>query len=242
MASPEAAEAVAADEASTRFWAEVLTGYSGRIPGEPPDQVGPRKLAHILLGHVPNTFVLSAAQRQHLEPAVTAWTRWSAEQRDLSEAATERLVNQLPEAFVRFDDAYDDPDSITVRGYVSDMSASDADVSALARNVGRRMFVLPMPAEPAGGDASTPAGRQAMVEAEFGGCTPPPDMTSEQFVAAAYGVVEELWNSDAAFETARRMYADGVARHDLIHRLAGAPGPTRGSAIIADDKKADDKK
>ncbi|HWM98968.1 MAG TPA: hypothetical protein VNO54_18160, partial [Streptosporangiaceae bacterium] len=59
MTSPEAAEAVAADEASTRFWAEVLTGYSGRIPGEPPDQVGPRKLAHILLGHVPNTFVLT---------------------------------------------------------------------------------------------------------------------------------------------------------------------------------------
>ena len=75
MASPEAAEAVAADEASTRFWAEVLTGYSGRIPGEPPDQVGPRKLAHILLGHVPNTFVLTPAQRGHLEPAVTAWVR-----------------------------------------------------------------------------------------------------------------------------------------------------------------------
>src|SRR5205823_13173367 len=35
MASPEAAEAVAADEAATRFWAEVLTGYCGRIPGEP---------------------------------------------------------------------------------------------------------------------------------------------------------------------------------------------------------------
>ena len=63
MKSPLAAEAVAADEESTRFWAEVLTGYSGRVPGEPPAQVGPRKLAHILLGHVPNTFVLSPAQR-----------------------------------------------------------------------------------------------------------------------------------------------------------------------------------
>ena len=36
MKSPLAAEAVAADEESTRFWAEVLTGYSGRVPGEPP--------------------------------------------------------------------------------------------------------------------------------------------------------------------------------------------------------------
>ena len=89
MTSPEAAEAVAADEASTRFWAEVLTGYSGRIPGEPPDQVGPRKLAHILLGHVPNTFVLTPAQRDHLEPAVTAWVRWSAARRELGEAGTD---------------------------------------------------------------------------------------------------------------------------------------------------------
>ena len=32
MKSPEAHDAVAADEESTRFWAEVLTGYSGRTP------------------------------------------------------------------------------------------------------------------------------------------------------------------------------------------------------------------
>ena len=37
MKSPQAADAVAADEESTRFWAEVLTGYSGRRAGEPPD-------------------------------------------------------------------------------------------------------------------------------------------------------------------------------------------------------------
>ena len=74
---------MAADEDATRFWAEVLTGYSSRIPGEPPGQVGPRKIARLLLGHVPNTFVLSAAQREHLEPAVTAWVRWSAERRGL---------------------------------------------------------------------------------------------------------------------------------------------------------------
>src|SRR5208282_5049576 len=83
---------LAADEQSTRFWAEVLTGYSGRVPGEPPTQVGPRKLAHILLGHVPNTFVLSPAQRSHLEPAVTAWVRWSADRRDLGDAETEVLM------------------------------------------------------------------------------------------------------------------------------------------------------
>ena len=103
MKSPQAAEAVAADEESTRFWAEVLTGYSGRVPGEPPAQVGPRKLAHILLGHVPNTFVLSPAQRGHLEPAVTAWVRWSADHRDLGEAGTEVLMEQAPRVLSRFE-------------------------------------------------------------------------------------------------------------------------------------------
>ena len=94
--SPLAAEALAADEEDTRFWAQVLTGYSSRIPGEPPAQVGPRKLAHLLLGHVPNIFTLSGAQRRHLEPAVTAWTAWSAAQRGLDEAATARLAEACP--------------------------------------------------------------------------------------------------------------------------------------------------
>ena len=98
----------AADEASTRFWAEVLTGYSGRISGEPPDQVGPRKLAHILLGHVPNTFVLTPAQRDYLEPAATAWVRWSAARRELGEAGTTVLMEQLPRVLSRFGEAYDD--------------------------------------------------------------------------------------------------------------------------------------
>ena len=76
MRSPAAADAVAADEESTRFWAEVLTGYSSRTSGERPGQVGPRKLAYILLQHVPSTFVVSPGQRQHLESAVTAGSRW----------------------------------------------------------------------------------------------------------------------------------------------------------------------
>jgi hypothetical protein len=241
--SPLAADAVAADEESTRFWAEVLTGYSSRIPGEPPGQVGPRKLAHILLGHVPNTFVLSAAQRQHLEPAVTAWTRWSAAYRGLGEAETARLTEHLPDMFSRFDEAYDQPDAVAIRGYASDLASSDADVSWLARNVGRRMFALPMPGPQDGSgqrNVGDPADRRALIEAEFGGCTPPAGLTSEQFVDAAYGVISELWREDSAetFQAANRLFAEGVSRHDVIHRLAGPvgpagpAGPTRGPSII----------
>jgi hypothetical protein len=234
MKSPLAAEAVAADEESTRFWAEVLTGYSGRVPGEPPTQVGPRKLAHILLGHVPNTFVLSPAQRSHLEPAVTAWVRWSADHRDLGEAGTTVLMEQVPRVLDRFGQAYDDPDAVAIRGYASGLAASDADASWLSDNVGRRMFALPMPQEHAPLDLADPADRRRLVEAEFGGCTPPTGMTSEEFTDAAYRVIEELWRVEDSptFQTARRMFADGVSRHDIIHHLAGTPAPTMGSSII----------
>jgi hypothetical protein len=233
MTSPLAAQAVATDEAATRFWAEVLTGYSGRFPGgEPPEQVGPRKLAHILLGHVPNTFVLTPAQRAHLEPAVTAWVRWSAERRSLDEAATAVLVDQLPRVISRFDYAYNDPDALAVRGYVADLSTSDADVADLSRVVGRRMFAVPLPDKPPP-DLGEPEGRRALIEAEFGACNPPPGMTLEEFLDAAAQVVEELWRDDGdTFAAAERMFVDGVDRHEIIHRLAGTPAPTMGTAII----------
>jgi len=233
LKSPLAAESVAADEEATRFWAEVLTGYSSRIPGEPPAQVGPRKIAHLLLGHVPNTFSPSAAQRQHLEAAVTAWTRWSAGHRGLDEAATARLAESLPEVFGRFGPAYDDPGAVTARSYLADLAASDADVSQLAGHVARRMFAVPMPpVAPDGGavDVSDPAVRRARTEAEFAGCTPHAGPAGEEFLAAVHRVVAELWDDDPAetFAGARRLFASGADRHDIIHTLAERPGSPAG--------------
>jgi hypothetical protein len=199
MKSPLAAEAVAADEDATRFWAEVLTGYSSRIPGEPPGQVGPRKIAHLLLGHVPNTFSVSAAQRQHLEVAVTAWIRWSAEHRGLDEAAAARLTDVLPEVFGRFGAAYDDPQAVTARGYLADLAVSDADVSELAGHVARRMFVIPLPDPPDDGgpvDLSDPDVRSALIETEFAECTPHAGLAHEDFMAAVQRVIAELWDDD----------------------------------------------
>jgi hypothetical protein len=224
--SPLAAEAAGADEESTRFWAEVLTGYSGRIPGEPPAQVGPRKLAHVLLGHVPNTFTLSPAQRRHLEPAVTAWTRWSAGYRDLDEAQTAHLLENLPDTLARFPGAYDDPDAVAARSYLTDLAASDSDVSWLAGQLARRMFAVPMPEPHDDGqlDAGDPAGRRAFAEREFSACAPPGGLTSEQFVSAAERVISELWYDDPAetFRAARRMAAGGADWHDIIHALVAA--------------------
>ncbi|HYB48883.1 MAG TPA: hypothetical protein VED20_16275 [Streptosporangiaceae bacterium] len=229
LKSPLAAEAIAAGQESARFWAEVLTGYSSRIPGEPPAQIGPRKLAHVLLGHVPNTFTLASAQREHLEPAVTAWIRWSAAFRGLDEASTERLTEHLPDVFGRFEQAYDDPDAVAARAYLADLAASDADISRLAGHAARRMFAVPLPGPHDGNrppDVGDPAARRALAEAEFAGCTPPDGMTSEQFVAAAHRVICDLWDDDpeATFQAARRMSAGGAGRHDIIHALAEAKG------------------
>src|SRR3984957_11932851 len=230
LKSPLAADVVTADEDATRFWAEVLTGYSSRLAGEAPGQVGPRKIAHLLLGHVPTTFSLSPAQRQHLEPAVTAWTRWSAEHRGLDEAATARLAESLPEVFGRFDAAYGDPESVTARSYLADLAVSDADLSGLADHVARRMFAVPMPGLASDGapvDAGDPAVRRALIEAEFGGCPPHAGLVQEEFLAAVHRVVAELWDDDPAetFTTARRLFASGAEWHDIIHTLAEKPAP-----------------
>jgi len=227
MASPQAATAVAADEAATRFWAEVLTGYSGRVIDEPPAQVGPRKLTYILLGHVPGVFTLTPAQRQHLEPAVSAWTRWSAAHRGLDEVATGRLTERLAGVLSRFDQAYDDPDSAVARSYMADLVTSDADLSWLTRRLMRRGFALPMP-EPGDGsgprDVSDPQVRRAMTEAEFAGCTPPAGLTREQFMAAVHRVVCEIWDDDPVdtYLSAAELCAGGLDRHDAIHALARA--------------------
>jgi len=73
-------------------------------------------------------------------------------------------------------------------------------------------------------DVGDPAARRALAEAEFAGCTPPANMTSEQFVTAAHRVIAEIWDDDPpeTFQAARRMFAAGAARHDIIHALAGA--------------------
>jgi len=225
LSSPLAAEAVVADEAATRFWAEVLTGYSSRMPDEPPGQVGPRKLTHILLGHVPNIFTLTPAQRQHLERAVTAWTHWSAARRSLDDQATAQLTDRLPGVFSRFDQAYDDDDAALARTYMADLVASDVDVSWLADRIGRRMFAVPMP-EPGEAselrDAGDPQARRAATEAEFAGCTPRGGVTGEQFMASVHRVISELWDDDPpeTFAAARLLFSDGLSRHDVIHALA----------------------
>ncbi len=231
LSSPLAAEAIAADPEATRFWAEVLTGYSSRQPGEPPGQVGPRKVSFILLGHVPNSFALTPAQRQHLEPAVTAWARWSAARRGLDQAATIVLTERLPGVFGRFDEVYDDPDAAQARSYVADLVTSDADVSWVSEHFSRRMFALPIPGPDDPGDrfdASDPQARRARTEAEFAGCVPPAGVTREQFMAAVHRVVAELWDGDPpeTFYTAMGLYADGADRHDVIHTLAGAATPS----------------
>jgi hypothetical protein len=235
LKSPLAAEAGAADEDATRFWAEVLTGYSSRIPGEPPGQVGPRKIAHLLLGYVPNTFSLSAAQREHLEPAATAWIRWSAEHRGLDEAATARLAESLPEVLGRFGQAYDDPDAVAARGYLADLAASDADASRLAAHVARRMFAVPLPQPASDGapvEVSDPAVRRTLIETEFAECTPHAGLTREEFMAAVHRVVAELWDDDPAetFQAARRLFVSGADRHDIIHTLAETPAAAGGQA------------
>ena len=221
-----------ADVDAVRFWAEVLTRYSGIVPDEPPYQVGPGKLASALLTHVVSTFTLSEAQREGLEPAVTSWARWAAERQGLDEAAVTHLLNELPPIFGEFDEAYAEPFFAITRSYQRDAVTSDIEMTALNDLVARREFAVPMPgdreemfAEPADDpeliDAADPDGRAALVAAEFAHCKA--GALGKPLVAAVTDVVEELWSGSpaATWEDAKKLIDDGKSRHDILHTLAG---------------------
>lgn len=222
LRSPYAAEA--GDPQAAAFWAEVLTGYSSRLPGEPPGLVGPHKLAAALLGHAAHTFTLSVAQREGLAAAVTAWARWTAVRRSLDEASTSRLLEKLPETLDEFQTAYDDPDSAVARSYVRDLAASDMDVAWLAECRTRRLFAAPFPGDRDPGsaliDAATPDGRAVLTVNEFASCAPE-GAAGEKFMAAAKRVIEELWHGDppGTWQSAKRLLARGDTRHDVLHAL-----------------------
>ena len=223
LASPQAGDA--GDPDIARFWAEVLTGYSGRVSDESPMRVGPGKLAATLLVHVPSTFTLTAAQRAGLEPAVTAWAQWAAGRQGLDEAAVTHLTSELSKIVGDFDEAYDDPHHTVMRSYVADLATSDADVSTLADIASRRAFAAPHPGARGEGlesvDATSTDGRATLVAAEFAGCRTDP-VISKEFVATVTDAVEELWSGEpsSTWEEAEKLLAGGTTRHDILHTLA----------------------
>jgi hypothetical protein len=70
--------------------------------------------------------------------------------------------------------------------------------------------------------------RRALTLAEFAECTPHAGLTHAEFMAAVHRVIAELWDDDPAetFAAARRMFASGSDRHDIIHTLAERPAAT----------------
>jgi hypothetical protein len=224
LGSPEAGDAGDPDVA--RFWATVLTGYSSRVPDEPPAQVGPYKLGAMLLVHAASTFTLTDAQRDGTERAVTAWTRWAAGRQGLNEAASDRVMTSLAEMLDAFPDEYDHPYATACRGYLRDVATPDVDLAWLADQLARRRFAVPLPGERDPSmddvDATDPRGRARIALAEFAECGDGGAGTIK-LLAAVPRIVEEAWNDNPAttWERAKQLLAEGHDRHEVIHRLAG---------------------
>jgi hypothetical protein len=221
LSSPQAGEA--GDEDVARFWAQALTGYSGRIPGEPPAQVAPRKVA-AMLGHVASTFELTDAQRAGMPLAVTAWARWACDRNGLDEPATNRVLAATANALEEFGGAFANPAAIVARAYVSDVATSDGDVTGLSQAVTRRSVAVPFPDSrdgTPGMDVADPAARAEMVAREFADCNLDEGQTREDLISGATRVVEELWSGEpaATWESARKLITEGRNRHDAIHVL-----------------------
>lgn len=223
LASPQAAELAAGlDAEALRFWAQALTGYSGRVPGEPPAQVGPRKLV-TLLGHVANTFTLTGEQLAAMGPAVTACATWAAARQGLDPEATAQLLASLPKALDGFAASYGDPRSAVARAYLRDVAVSDAEVAELAVVVTRRSLAVPFPDIDEAGqpamDVADPVARAALVAAEFASCQLDDGQSSQELIGEATRVVEELWSAEpgATWDGVSRLVTEGRSRHDAIH-------------------------
>jgi hypothetical protein len=228
LGRPEAGQA--GDPEAARFWATVLTGYGSRVPDEPPAQVGPHKLAALLLVHVASTFTLTDEQRAAMEPAVTAWARWAAERQGLDQAATDLVMTRLAEALDAFPDEYDHPYATACRGYLRDLAAPDVDLAWLAEQFARRRFAAPLPGEREPGpddsdtdgiDATDSHGRAEIAVAEFAECGGGGAATI-RLLTAVPRIVEEIWHDEPAttWEKAKKLLADGYSRHEVLHRLA----------------------
>lgn len=222
QASPLAAEAGQPDVA--RFWAQVLTGYSSRLPGEAPATVGKYRLVAALLGHVPATFSLSQEQLDGMRQAVITWTRWAASRQGAAEEAIGTLVTYLDGKLNDFAAVYDDQESAALRRRTEDLVTADVDLAWLAELRARRELAAPLSddrdPDDEDIDASQPAGRATLTEHEFAACLPE-GSAGEKFLAAAKRVVEELWHDDppATWQAGKSLLDRGLERHDVIHQL-----------------------
>lgn len=222
LQSPEAAGAGDPDVAV--FWAQALTGYSGRVTDEPPAQLGRHRLGAALLAYVAGTFTLTAAEIDGMQPAVTAWTQWAARRQGLGEDAIETLMTHVAGLLAQFQAAYDDPDNVMARCYVRDIVTPDADAAWLAECRARRELAAPLPGnrhpDDLAVDPAEPDGRAVLLASEFGPC----DLEGadrDEFFATARRVVEELWHDDppATWQAGKTMLANGHDAHDVIHLL-----------------------
>ena len=226
LASTYAAEALAEDEDSTRFWAEILTAWSSRIPWHPPLQLGPRTLRYVLNEHAPRTYPVTPRQLELLAPAAAAWARWSAAQRGLDE---DHMISMLPDALTAFPILYDDDYAVEHRAYLADVVTSDVDIVSLVNAWATRTIAIPASEdreEEGNGlealDATSRDGRAAYLAVDFANCRLPGGMSREEFIAVVCQVGEELWDTELSGtrKHALALLAEGDrGRHDIMHVL-----------------------
>jgi hypothetical protein len=224
LSSPHAAEAVTTDEASTRFWAQILTAWSSRIPGHPPLQAGPFTLRYVLNDYAPHIYPVTAGQREHMEQAVTAWARWSAAQRGLDE---EHMLNRLPQTLSGFLFFYDKDEVAEQRAYLADIAAGDADVASLEDAWLTRTVAIPSSderetEETKDLDATDPDQRVRFLAADFAACTLPDGRSLDDVIGTLSRLADELW--DAGMNDTRKhalaLLAGGESgRHEIMHAL-----------------------
>ena len=180
------------------FWARVMAGAAAVHPITPM-HVSPGWLSYLLDQYVPQTIELPDEARAGLRPAVTAWVRWAAGQRDLTAEAIEALTVRLADLDEAFDPIYADPEMTASRCYLRDVVTTTVDGQDLRRVVLPRATAVPLPRDRQPQDrhllASDPDQRERILDSVLASWQPPPDH-EQQWSAALHQVSARLWSAE----------------------------------------------
>lgn len=205
------------------FWARVMAGATA-VHAIGPTHVSPGWLSYLLDQYVPQTIELPDEARAGLRPAVTAWVRWAAGQRNLTAEAIDVLTARVAELDEAFDPIYADPEMTALRCYLRDVVTTTVDGQDLRRAILPRAAAVPLPRDRQPGDrdllASDPDQRQRILAGVLASWQLPPD-DEQQWSDALHQISARLWNPEPdELTTAVADYlmsdgADGLLLGDL---------------------------
>jgi hypothetical protein len=202
-----------------------------------PLRVSPARTELFLHEWLSGPVVLDDSERDAMPAVFVAWTRWAAARTGLPDVAVAELIG-VAEAYT--DDLVDDYDGLGDASAALYLDGVDPDDHPEVEDLERRMFAMPYVStriddeEFSHLNPADPDDRSILIEGEHpewhhvlsdplfdgeaDGVNPRLHLATHEIVA------NQLWDDDPpeAWRAAKRLLAEGVDRHEVLHRIGSA--------------------